>query len=123
MSELNTPVDLSVIIPVGHRQANPLELYADYRAALDALGQRYETIFVVDGPHEKFAAGLRRLESGPHRVTVVRLTRAFGEATAVMAGFEQATGQVIVTLPAYFQIDAAEISKLVGELDSCDLAV
>jgi glycosyltransferase involved in cell wall biosynthesis len=123
MSELTEFVDLSVIIPVGSRQADARELYAEYLAGLDALGHRYETIFVLDGPNKKFAAALRDLEAGPHRVTVVSLTRSFGEATAIMAGFEQAKGQVILTLPAYFQIDAAEIPALVGALEDCDLAV
>jgi len=123
MSELAEFVDLSVIIPVGHRQADARELYSQYRAGLDALGHRYETVFVLDGPNEKFAARLREIEAGPHRVTVVSLTRSFGEATAIMAGFEQAKGQVILTLPAYFQIDAAEIPALVGALEGCDLAV
>jgi glycosyltransferase involved in cell wall biosynthesis len=80
-------------------------------------------IFVLDGPREKFAAGLKQVAAGPNRVTVVSLTRSFGEATAIMAGFEQATGQVIVTLPAYFQIDPAELPKLVDALERCDLAV
>jgi hypothetical protein len=40
-----------------------------------------------------------------------------------MAGFEQAKGQVIVTLPAYFQIDAAELPKLVGALQTSDLTI
>ena len=31
-----------------------------------------------------------------------------------MAGFERASGRSIVTLPAYHQIDAAEIRKLVA---------
>ncbi len=123
MPELSPPVDLSVIIPVGARLVDPAELCAEYRAGLDALGRDYEMIFVLDGPHEAFAAGLKQLAAGPHRVTVVSLTRSFGEATAIMAGFEQASGQVILTLPAYFQIEAAEISKLVDALDHCDLAV
>jgi glycosyltransferase involved in cell wall biosynthesis len=123
MSELTPPVDLSVIIPVGSRQADPLELYAEYRAGLDALGYHYETIFVLDGPNEKFAEGLKELAAGPHRVTVVSLTRSFGEATAIMAGFEHATGQSIVTLPSYFQIDAAGLPTLVGALERADLAV
>ena len=123
MPEIAEFIDLSVIIPVGHRQADARELYAEYRAGLDALGHRYETIFVLDGPHEKFAAALRELEAGPHRVTVVSLTRNFGEATAIMAGFEQAKGQLVLTLPAYFQIDGAEIPALVGALENCDLAV
>jgi glycosyltransferase involved in cell wall biosynthesis len=123
MSDLASPVDLSVIVPVGSRQADPIELFAQYRAGLDALGRSYEMIFVLDGPREKFAAGLKQVAAGPNRVTIVSLTRSFGEATAIMAGFEQASGQVIVTLPAYFQIDAAELPKLVEALERSDLAV
>ncbi len=116
-------LDLSVIIPVGSRLADPALLCAEYCAGLDATGRSYELIFVIDGPHEEFAAALKQLAAGPHRVTVVSLTRSFGEATALMAGFEQAVGQAIVTLPAYFQIDAAELPKLVGALERCDLAI
>ncbi len=58
------PVDLSVIVPVGSRAADPAELYAEYRAGLDALGRSYEMIFVLDGPHETFAAGLKQLDAG-----------------------------------------------------------
>lgn len=123
MPETPGSVDLSVIIPVGHRYADPVALCAEYGAGLDALGRSYELIFVLDGPHEKFATALREIAAGRQRVTVVSLTRPFGEATAVMAGFEQASGQVIVTLPAYFQIDAGELPELVGALEHCDLAV
>ena len=109
MSELSEPVELSVIVPVGRRHADPVELCAEYRSALNGLARPYELIFVVDGPQEGFAAGLKRVAPGPNRITVVSLTRSFGEATAIMAGFEQSSGQVIVTLPAYFQIDAGEL--------------
>ena len=114
MSESRMPVDISAIVPVGGRYADPVELYAEYRAGLEALGRSYEIIFVLDGPREKFAAGLKRLAAGGASFTVVGLTRPFGEATALMAGFEQAPGQIIVTLPAYHQIEAAELPKLVG---------
>jgi hypothetical protein len=40
-----------------------------------------------------------------------------------MAGFERAAGSVIVTLPAYHQIDPAEIPKLIAALSSSDMAV
>ena len=123
MNDQAEPVDVSLIVPVGSRQSDPAALFAEYRAGLDALGCHYEMIFVLDGPNERFAAGLKALSAGPQRVTVVSLTRAFGEATAIMAGFEQAKGQAIVTLPAYFQVEASEIRKLLGALEKCDLAI
>jgi glycosyltransferase involved in cell wall biosynthesis len=123
MVERNFDVELSVIVPVGRRQADPATLYAEYKAGLDTLGQRYELIFVLDGPREKFAAGLRTLLDGGHRFTVISLSRSFGEATALMAGFEHASGQTIVTLPAYNQIEATEVAKLVAGLDSADVVI
>jgi glycosyltransferase involved in cell wall biosynthesis len=123
MSESAEPVELSVIVPVGSRHADPIELCSEYRSALNALGVRYELIYVLDGPRERFAAELKRVAAGPNRITVVSLTRSFGEATAIMAGFEQSSGPVILTLPAYYQIDAAELPKLLDGLERCDLAV
>ena len=115
--------ELSVIVPVGRRHADAAELYAEYTRSLDASGHPYELIFVLDGPQDDFAAALRTAVPDTARpVTVVSLTRDFGEATAVMAGFEHARGGVIVTLPAYHQIVAEDISRLLAALEDCDLA-
>ena len=46
------------------------------------------------------------------------MTRYFGEATALMIGFDHAAGDVIVTLPAYLQVEGCEIGKLVAALDA-----
>jgi len=40
-----------------------------------------------------------------------------------MAGFEQARGGLILTLPAYHQIEGAEIGKLVKALEAADVAI
>ena len=93
MNEPQPAPELSVIVPVGNRHADPLDLHNEYKAGLDALGQSYELIYVLDGPRQVFAAGLRRLLTHGERFTVISLTRRFGEATALMAGFEQATGR------------------------------
>ena len=114
---------ISAIVPVGERQADAQAIYSEYRDGLRALGRPFELIFVLDGPRKEFAAGLRRLLDAGERFTVVGLTRRFGEATAIMAGFAQAQGDIIVTLPAYHQVEGAEVSKLVGALESSDLAI
>ena len=123
MPHKNPNVELSVIVPVGTRQADPAALYAEYKAGLDSLGHDYEMIFVLDGPRDKFAAGLRALLDADERFTVISLSRSFGEATAIMAGFEYASGQSILTLPAYHQIEGEEITKLVTGLESADLVI
>jgi len=53
----------------------------------------------------------------------VTLTRSFGEATAIMAGFECAAGEMIVTLPAYQPIEGAEIGKLIAAAQGADFAI
>jgi len=116
-------MELSVIVPVGSRHADATELYAEYTAGLDALGQSYEIIFVLDGPREAFAGGLTQLLSDGMQFTVVGLTREFGEATAIMAGFEHASGETVITLPAYHQIEGQDIGKLVDALGVNDLAI
>jgi glycosyltransferase involved in cell wall biosynthesis len=123
MADRRTDIDISVIVPVGSRSSNAIRLYAEYKSGLDALDQSYEMIFVLDGPRENFAAGLRSLLDASRRFTVLSLSRQFGEATALMAGFEHAAGRVIITLPAYHQIASADIIKLVDALASSDVAI
>jgi glycosyltransferase involved in cell wall biosynthesis len=123
MLQYNVRVRLSAIIPVGSRHAEVTGLHAEYRRGIDKAGLDCEFIYVLDGPHPDVAAGLEKLMRAGERITVLYLSRSFGESTALMAGFEHATGEIILTLPAYFQIDGDEIPKLVAALESADVIV
>lgn len=114
---------VSVIVPVGARQSLAVELYNEYKLGLESLGALYELIFVLDGPQPSFEAALLPLVAQGEPVTVVSLTRRFGEATALMIGFEHASGSVIITLPAHSQVEGCEIAKLVAALEGADIAV
>jgi glycosyltransferase involved in cell wall biosynthesis len=116
-------IDLSVIVTVGGRQSDLSEIYDDYRRELALLGISYEIIFVLDGPQARAATVLQRLKNAGEPITVISLTRSFGEATALMAGFERSSGAHVMTLPAYHQIDAAEIRKLVEGLRTADVCI
>ncbi|HEX4673932.1 MAG TPA: glycosyltransferase [Steroidobacteraceae bacterium] len=115
---------LSVIMPVGKRHAaNIAALYAEYKVGLASLDVPYEFIVVLDGPRPEVAAALQRLLERGESLIVISLTKRFGEATALMAGFQRASGRVIVTAPAYHQIQGAELGKLVRALDKADVAI
>ena len=119
-----TGVEISAIIPVGARHASDvLALYAEYKEGLEAIGAPYEVIVVLDGPRPEMAADVQRLLSLGGRISVISLTRKFGEATALVAGFQRARGRTILTLPAYHQIRGSEIGKLVRALGVADLAI
>lgn len=114
---------ISVIVPVCGRRSELRSLYAQYKAGIDAVGLPYEFIFVIDGNRTDASRALDELLRAGENLTVVSLTRSFGEAAALMAGFERASGSLIVTLPAYHQIDAQDIPKLIAALGSSDMAV
>ncbi|MGH8290679.1 MAG: glycosyltransferase [Steroidobacteraceae bacterium] len=117
-------VEISAIIPVGARHAaDLLALYAEYKEGLEAIGAPYELIVVLDGPRPELASDVQRLLSFGERISVISLTRKFGEATALVAGFQRARGRIILTLPAYHQIRGCSIGKLVRALGVADLAI
>jgi len=114
---------ISAVIPVGVRVSDVPTLFAEYQQGLEACGLPFELIYVMDGPNTTVLQGLKALQSAGAPLLIVQLTRSFGEATAVMAGTERASGDIIVTLPAYFQIVGSEIPKLVHALADCDVAI
>lgn len=124
MSAAEARIEISAIIPVGDRHAEEIAaLHAEYKAAFERLGRSFEMIYVLDGPQLDVAGILRAEQSRGGEVVIVGLTRKFGEATALMVGFGRARGQIILTLPAYPQIEGSELVKLVQGLSSADLIV
>jgi glycosyltransferase involved in cell wall biosynthesis len=119
---MNRTAELSAIIVVGSRIDNLTELIAAYDQALARCGA-HEIICVLDGAgaagvYDEIVALRERLQG---HLKIVRLTRAFGEATALRCGFDQSRGSVILTLPAYFQVEPLEIGDLVAAARSADM--
>ena len=105
-------VDVSVVIPVSERNDDLRQIYLQHRKVLADTGHSCEFVFVLDGPKPELLESLRKLKEEYPDVTVMMLNRWFGEATALSVGFERARGDVILTLPAYRQIEAGEIPRM-----------
>lgn len=116
-------VDLSVIVPVTERFDEVRELYFRYRDAVRASGLDFEITYVLDGRYPDVLAELKSLIDEGERLRVIALSRPFGEATAIMVGFNHAAGERILTLPAYEQVEPSGIPRLIAALDHCDLAL
>ncbi|MET0441553.1 MAG: glycosyltransferase [Casimicrobiaceae bacterium] len=110
---------LSVVIPVYNEEAALAALFARLYPALDALGVAYEVIFVNDGSRDRSAALLKdQFAARPDVTRVVLFNANYGQHLAIIAGFERARGERIVTLDADLQNPPEEIGKLLAAMDA-----
>jgi len=110
--------EVSVIIPVYNEEAGLGSLFARLYPALDALGVAYEIVFFNDGSKDRSAALLReQFQRRPEVTRVILFNGNFGQHMAIMAGFEHARGQRVVTLDADLQNPPEEIGNLLAAMD------
>lgn len=111
-------MELSVVVPVYNEEAALPALFARLYPALDKLNVPYEVIFVNDGSRDRSVAVLRQqFEARPDVTRVVLLAGNFGQHMAIMAGFEQTRGAIVVTLDADLQNPPEEIAALVAKMN------
>jgi glycosyltransferase involved in cell wall biosynthesis len=108
---------ISVVVPVHNEERSVALLLDELRSALEPLGREWEVVFVDDGSTDGSFGALTRLHAANENVHVVRLRRNFGKAAALAAGFEEASGELIVTIDGDLQDDPAEIPRLLAKLD------
>jgi len=112
-----TPIAISVVIPVYNEQDVLQALFDRIYPVLDALGERYEIIYVNDGSRDRSAQMLAaQFRLRPDVTRVVLFNGNFGQHMAIMAGFEHVRGEVAVTLDADLQNPPEEIPRLVAAI-------
>jgi glycosyltransferase involved in cell wall biosynthesis len=114
---------ISVVVPVVERIDDLVSVYRAFARELDRRPEDYEFLFVFDGrftpPPELIA--LSR-ETG--RIKLLRFVREFGETAALRLGIERSRGDLVLTLPAYFQVQPEGIPLLLDAVEAgADMAV
>ena len=104
---------VSIVIPVYNEEHSLPELLRRTEAACAQLSQSAEIILVDDGSRDDSAEILleaSQREGSP--VVAVILNRNYGQHAAIMAGFEQCKGDLVITLDADLQNPPEEIPRL-----------
>jgi glycosyltransferase involved in cell wall biosynthesis len=114
---------ISVIVPVVERVDDLMAVYQAFARVLDENRREYEFVFVFDGrftpPPE-----LVILSRDTTRVRILRFAREFGETAALRLGIERSRGDLILTLPAYFQVQPEGVRLLLDAVaGGADMAV
>lgn len=108
---------LSIVVPIHNEEPAILPLYDRLTAVLEGMGKPYEVIFVDDASTDRSFDLLANLVETDHRLKVVRLRRNFGQTAALSAGFDEAQGQVIISLDGDLQHDPGDIPALLAKID------
>ena len=112
---------ISIVIPVYNEEDGLQALFDRLYPALDAmviaLNVRYEVVFINDGSKDRSAGILaKQVELRPDVTRAVLFHSNFGQHMAIMAGFEYARGEYIITLDADLQNPPEEIDALTEQL-------
>jgi undecaprenyl-phosphate 4-deoxy-4-formamido-L-arabinose transferase len=109
---------LSVVIPVYNEEGNLEKLYSRLTSVLDGMQKNYEIILTNDGSKDNSAKILEDFHKRrPTQIKIIDFKGNFGQHMAIIAGFEQAKGDIIVTLDADLQNPPEEIPKLVALME------
>ncbi len=112
---------VSIVIPVFEEEESLPHLYASVSGVMEGLPNDYEILFVDDGSRDGSLNVLEGLQKKDPRVVVVSFRRNFGQTAAMAAGFEHASGDVVITMDADLQNDPKDIPKLLDRIKDCDV--
>lgn len=110
-------VDLSIVVPIYNEEESITHLYERVTAALANTALAYELILVDDGSSDRSFLLLKDIAGLDARVKVIRFRRNFGQTAAMAAGFDAASGRVVVPMDGDLQNDPTDIPKLLAKID------
>jgi len=115
--------DVDVLIPVGERVGDLNRLHSEYSRALRRAGWNPRFIYILDGDFAQVRSELASLVGQDDEFEIVQMSRRFGEASAIMAGYTRARADRLLLLPAYSQVDVENLGALLSGLDDADVVV
>ncbi len=114
---MESRLDISVLVPVLNEEESLQELNERLRTALQSTGESYEIIYTNDGSTDRTQEMLETFRADDPRVKVIEFNRNYGQHMALFAGFERASGRVMVTIDADLQNPPEEIPRLVEKVN------
>jgi glycosyltransferase involved in cell wall biosynthesis len=109
-------MSISVVIPVFNEAESLPHLHELLVPCLEALGCSWEVLYCDDGSTDGSFEVLDGFASDP-RIRVISFRRNFGQTAALAAGFEHATGEIIVAMDADLQNSPEDIAALLERMN------
>ena len=105
-------IDISVVTAIKNEEENIEEYLERLYHTMRKLGVSYEVVFVTDINQDRTYEILKEKNHKDSRLKIVKLSRGYGQYTAIMAGLDHVSGNVIVTMDSDLQDYPEDIEDL-----------
>ena len=111
------PLYLSIVVPLYNEEESVEKLLAGILDAMEQLDFLYEIIFVDDGSQDDTWTIIEQLKKATPQLKAIKFRRNYGQTSAMVAGFDHAQGQIIVTMDGDLQNDPTDIPLLLEKME------
>ncbi len=108
---------LSIVVPLYNEEDSVEKLVSNILEVGKTFKFAYEIVLVDDGSTDRTWEIIESLEKSVSNLIAIKFRRNYGQTPAMVAGFEYASGKIIVTMDGDLQNDPADIPKLLDKLN------
>lgn len=112
---------ISFVIPVYNEEDNLANLLQEILKVTPRVGGDFEVLFVDDCSTDRSLAVIQELAATHPEVRYVAFARNAGQSAALYAGFQHASGDVVITMDADLQNDPADIPAMLEYYGDYDM--
>ena len=114
---MSEKIKYSVVVPLYNEESVVEELHQRLSDVMEKVGQSYELVLVDDGSKDNTGRKLKAMAEADEHVVFVELRRNFGQTPALAAGFDHASGEVIISMDGDLQHLPEEIPSFLEKID------
>lgn len=112
-------VKYSVIVPIYNEKETVGVLCQQIKDVMDKVAlSYYEIIFVDDGSTDGSLYSLKKIATEIKELIILSLDRNYGQSSAIQAGFDNASGEILISIDGDGQYEPKDIPRLLDKLDN-----
>ena len=108
---------ISLILPVLNEEENLNDMNAEIVGVVEKMDIDYEIIYIDDGSTDRSFEILSALREQNPNIKVIQFRRNFGQTAGLAAGFDHASGDVIITMDSDRQNDPNDIPMMLDKIN------
>ena len=113
----DTALYLSIVVPLYNEEESVEKLLAGILEVTNQFDFAYEIIFIDDGSKDNTWAIVEQLKETTPQLKAIKFRRNYGQTSAMVAGFDHAQGQIIITMDGDLQNDPSDIPLLLEKME------